>query len=298
METRKIMVVGTGRMGSALARALSAAGHETRAWNRTRARAEPLAAHGVRVVEELGHGLSGVDLVVVNLIDYGASEGVLAEPSVERALSGKALVQLTSGSPNDARRVAAWAAAHRIAYLDGAIMATPDFIGQRDCTLLYSGANAVFERHATALGALGGRTLFLGSNVGLAAALDNALLALLWGNLFSVLTGAAICEAERYPLQSYLEHLEAVAPVVAGSVSDLVRRLEARDFGGERSQATIEACGVAIGHLVTVCREHGVDGALPAVFQRLVQAAIDAGHAGDDFAALARFVRWEQPQAR
>lgn len=257
----KTMVIGTGRMGSALARAFSAAGHETRAWNRTRARAEPLTEHGVRVVDELVPGLAGVDLVVVNVIDYDAALQVLGAPDVARALSGKALAQLTSGSPSDARRAEAWAKEHAVAYLDGAIMATPDFIGQQDCTLLYSGASAAFAEHAAALRALGGRTLFLGSNVALAATLDNALLALLWGNLFGVLTGAALCEAEGYPLGSYREHLDAVRPVIDGSVGDLVRRLEARDFGGEHSQATIEACAVAIRHLVTICREHGVDGA-------------------------------------
>lgn len=71
----------------------------------------------------------------------------------------------------------------------------------------------------------GGRTLFLGSNLGLAATLDKALLALLWGNLFGVLTGAALCEAEGYPLGSYFEHLEAVKPVVEGSIGATSREL-------------------------------------------------------------------------
>lgn len=79
-------------------------------------------------------------------------------------------------------------------------------------------------------------------------------------------------------------------------MSDLLRRLEARDFGGEHSLATIEACAVAIRHLVPICREHGVDGAVPAAFERLAQTAIGAGHAGDDFAALARFIRRAGPQ--
>ena len=39
-----VTVIGTGVMGSALARALAGAGHQVTAWNRTRSRALPLLA--------------------------------------------------------------------------------------------------------------------------------------------------------------------------------------------------------------------------------------------------------------
>ena len=43
-----VTVIGTGVMGSALARALAGAGHQVTAWNRTRSRALPLASAGAR----------------------------------------------------------------------------------------------------------------------------------------------------------------------------------------------------------------------------------------------------------
>ena len=43
----RVAVLGTGIMGAPMARNLAAAGHEVRAWNRSRERAEPLAADGV-----------------------------------------------------------------------------------------------------------------------------------------------------------------------------------------------------------------------------------------------------------
>ena len=42
-----VSVLGTGIMGAAMARNLARAGHTVRAWNRTAAKAEPLAADGV-----------------------------------------------------------------------------------------------------------------------------------------------------------------------------------------------------------------------------------------------------------
>jgi 3-hydroxyisobutyrate dehydrogenase len=45
----KIGFVGLGKMGTPMARRLLAAGHEVTVWNRTRARAEALAAEGAQV---------------------------------------------------------------------------------------------------------------------------------------------------------------------------------------------------------------------------------------------------------
>ncbi len=44
-----LTLLGTGAMGSALARAWLAAGHPLTVWNRTSARTEPLAAAGATV---------------------------------------------------------------------------------------------------------------------------------------------------------------------------------------------------------------------------------------------------------
>ena len=44
--------IGTGRMGYALAGRLGQAGVDVAVWNRTRAKAEPLTAHGIKVVDD------------------------------------------------------------------------------------------------------------------------------------------------------------------------------------------------------------------------------------------------------
>jgi len=46
-----VSVLGTGRMGSALSRALLHAGHRTTAWNRTPEKAAPLATLGAQLAE-------------------------------------------------------------------------------------------------------------------------------------------------------------------------------------------------------------------------------------------------------
>ena len=56
-NAQKIGWIGMGRMGFPMAERLIKAGHEVTIWNRTRAKAEPLAAKGGRI-----HGAS--DLVL------------------------------------------------------------------------------------------------------------------------------------------------------------------------------------------------------------------------------------------
>jgi 3-hydroxyisobutyrate dehydrogenase len=49
--TQKIGWIGAGRMGAPMAERLLKAGHAVSVWNRTRAKAEPLAKHGATVVD-------------------------------------------------------------------------------------------------------------------------------------------------------------------------------------------------------------------------------------------------------
>jgi 3-hydroxyisobutyrate dehydrogenase len=61
--------IGMGRMGSAMAERLVKAGHDVSIWNRTRAKAEPLAAKGAKIVDK-PVDLAGLD-VVFSIVSTG-----------------------------------------------------------------------------------------------------------------------------------------------------------------------------------------------------------------------------------
>ncbi|NTX55531.1 NAD(P)-dependent oxidoreductase [Myxococcus sp. CA039A] len=287
-----ISVIGAGRMGSALIKAFLRSGHVTTVWNRTRVRCEPLAALGARIAESVRDAVHAADIVVVNVNDYDTSDHLLRQDEVTRALRGKLLVQLTSGSPALAREQADWAARHGIDYLDGAIMGTPDFIGQPEGTLLYAGPSALFEKHRSTLLALGGNPQHVGENVGHASALDSALLVHMWGSLFGVLQAVAICRAEKLPLETLATFDKALAPVVDGAVADVFARVQRDSLGAdEETLATLETHNVAFQHLLDLCKERGIHDGIPRAMDALIQAALKAGHGKDDFAVLTRFLR-------
>ena len=65
--------IGIGRMGYAMAARLAKQGADLTVWNRTRAKAEPLAKHGAKIASALSE-LAACDIVFVHGVDLGRRE--------------------------------------------------------------------------------------------------------------------------------------------------------------------------------------------------------------------------------
>src|SRR5215470_14088634 len=89
-----VAILGTGRMGSAMAHRVAAAGHELTLWNRTEATArtlaESIAAATVRVASTPQDAVSDKAIILCVLADADAGRAVLMDPAV--------LAQLTPGA--------------------------------------------------------------------------------------------------------------------------------------------------------------------------------------------------------
>ena len=172
----KVTVIGAGRMGSALATVLFHKGFATTVWNRTGAKAEVLSRLGLSVAQSVEESVREADIVVVSLSDYSSTRQLLQQPDIETALRGKIVVQLSSGTPKEAREMDCWARRCGIPYLDGAILGSPAWIGTPAATIFYSGPAEVFNRAQPVLTAFGERTVFVGHEIGHASAFDVAVL--------------------------------------------------------------------------------------------------------------------------
>jgi 3-hydroxyisobutyrate dehydrogenase len=92
-NAQKIGWIGTGRMGLPMAERLLKAGHDVTVWNRTRAKAEPLAAKGGKIVDKLSE-LASCD-VVFSIVSEGKD--------LEQVLFGKDWCRFRIGQ--DTRRL-------------------------------------------------------------------------------------------------------------------------------------------------------------------------------------------------
>src|SRR5690348_16788979 len=77
---RTIALLGTGIMGSHMARRLAQAGFPVTAWNRDRAKAEKLLQFGVRVAKTPSAACAEADVAIVMLSNGPVVEAVLFSP--------------------------------------------------------------------------------------------------------------------------------------------------------------------------------------------------------------------------
>lgn len=282
-------VIGLGNMGSALAAALLDRGHPTTVWNRTPEKAKAQADRGAHVAVSPAEAVAASGLVLACVLDYDALHTVLDPVAEAGGLAGKSLVNLTSGSPEQAEEMAAWAAAHGAGYLDGGIMTTPPGVGSPEMMYLYSGSEAVLETHRPALAALGD-PLYLGVRPGLASLYDSALLGLMWATFAGWLHGTAVVTADGPPATDFTRvALRWLTGAVSGFMTTYAPQVDAGRYPGD--DATVDVQITAIDHLVHAARARGVDTSLPELLRATMERAAAAGHGQDSFASVIEVLR-------
>lgn len=153
----KIGFVGLGHMGSPMAASLLAAGNELVVYNRTRARAEPLAARGARIAETPAEAARGADLVFTMLADDAAVEGVaFGEDGIVAALSpGAVHVSSSTISVALSERLAAAHAAAKQGYVAAPVFGRPDAAAAKQLWILAAGPASDVDKSLPALSVLG-----------------------------------------------------------------------------------------------------------------------------------------------
>ncbi|WMX45626.1 NAD(P)-dependent oxidoreductase [Streptomyces roseicoloratus] len=287
-STRKesVTVLGLGRMGSALAGAFLDAGHPTTVFNRSPGKADPLVARGARRAATVAEAVAASGLVVVCVLDYDAVRGLLEPVAAE--LRGRTLVNLTSGSPEQARAEAEWAAGHGIGYLDGGIMTTPPGIGDSANMILYAGGPELQAAHRPALSALGD-PVDLGPDAGLASLYDAGLLGLMWSVFGGWLHATALVGADGVPAKEFTAVSVRWLRTVSWFLTMYADQIDAGEYPGDDATIDIQVAG--IGHLLHAGEERGIDGRLPRLHLELMKEAVAAGHGGDSYARIVEAFR-------
>ncbi|MEU4119344.1 NAD(P)-binding domain-containing protein [Kitasatospora sp. NPDC028055] len=282
-----VTLLGLGAMGTALARTWLAAGHPLTVWNRTAARAEPLAAEGAVVAATAAEAVAAGRLVVVCLLDDDSVEQAL--DGVE--LAGKDLVDVVTSTPEQARARAAWAEARGARYLDGGIMAVPPMIGvpEAGAYVFYSGSAEVFEEYREVLGVPAGAR-YVGADAGYAALHDVALLSAMYGmfagiaHAFALVRGEAVAPSELAPL------LREWLTAMAGSVERTAAQLESGDYtSGVVSNLAMQVAGK--GTLLRTAEEQGVSVELLSPYFRLMEHRLALGSGAEDLTGVVDLLR-------
>ncbi|MFE9691308.1 NAD(P)-dependent oxidoreductase [Micromonospora sp. NPDC005806] len=119
----RVAFLGLGRMGTPMARHVLRAGHDLTVWNRTRGKADALAAEGAAVADTPAAAAADRDVVVLMLADPEAVEQVLLGPDgvASGADPDTLVVDGSTIGPGASRRMASRLREHRLRYVDAPV---------------------------------------------------------------------------------------------------------------------------------------------------------------------------------
>jgi len=155
--------IGIGRMGHEMAARLAKGGADLTVWNRTRAKAEPLAQHGVTIAEQVAD-LAACDIVFVMVSTYEDVNEVIAGRS--GLLSGdkapKLVVECSSISLEGSAALRKTLAARGVDMLAAPVSGNAKVIKAGRLSFVCSGPRSAFDAAAPYLQLIGPAASYVG----------------------------------------------------------------------------------------------------------------------------------------
>lgn len=281
----ELTLIGLGAMGSAIARAQIDNGCELTVWNRSPGKARDLAATGARVADSLKQAIEASPRILICIHGYAATRELLDDPEILPLLAGRSFIQLSTGTPGEARAAEAWINDCGGCYLDCAIMVYPPTVGTADGQLLVCGPRQVYEDCASYIGYLGDDIRYLGETIGAAAALDLAVVTRLVTNTVAIVYGIHICESEGVPLSAFT----GMYPQT-DRAHHLARVVDNGNYGDEIA-ATVGTAIEVISAIRKLALDLGINTELPDFMLGLYERLSAAGYLEQDNACLIELFR-------
>lgn len=158
-----VAVLGTGIMGSAMARNIARAGHDVRTWNRSAEKAAALASDGISPCASPAEAVDGADVVLTMLYDAKAVTEVISQaaPSLR---PGTLWIQSTTVGATDARALAELAAQHGAVFFDAPVSGTREPAEAGQLLVIAAGPTQQRPVASQVFDAIGARTLWTGED--------------------------------------------------------------------------------------------------------------------------------------
>lgn len=274
----QVAVLGTGIMGAGMTRSLLRAGHDVRVWNRTAARAQPLADDGATVADTAAGAVEGAEVVLVMLWDTPAVLDVLGSAAAPDAV-------WLQGSTIGADGMLEVAAARPdLRLVDAPVLGTKGPAEQGKLVALLSGAPADVAAAQPAIDGYSARSVYAGERLGAASALK--LVCNAWVATMNAAVGQSIALAEGLGLDPAL-FLEATR----GGASDtpyLHMKAELIAKGEFPPSFTLSGAFKDVELIRAAARGVSVADDVLAGLVAAYGRAVAAGHGEEDMAAVYR----------
>ena len=282
-----VTVLGTGRMGAAMARKLAEAGHAVTVWNRSEASADALALEiGATRADTAASAVAGADLVICMLADGVATVEVLLAEDVLAALAGDVVVcDMATSGVDAARHIAAALRERGVRFVDAPVSGSVPTIAAGQLLVMASGDESAVRDAEPVLLAFAKRVAYLGpAGAGQAMKLSVNLVVHTLNSALSealaLAAGGGVSTEAAYDI--FLESVIA-APFV---VYKRAAYLDPQTPVAMSLALTAKDLGLITG----LAREEGVRTLVADAVRAEVQGACAAGWGESDMAALHRYL--------
>lgn len=284
---RRVAVLGTGIMGTGMARSLLRSGLDVTVWNRSPDRAAPLAADGAQVAGTAAGAVSGVDAVVTMLWDGGSVAEVMAK-ALPAAPDGVLWAQTTTVSLGDAGvRLPALAGRYGARYVDAPVLGSRQPAEEGKLLVLAASPGPLRDPVTPLFEAIAARTVWVSERPGDGTRLK--LVANSWVGTIVAATAQAIALARSLGLDPRV-FLDTVR---GGAVDTPFVHLKGQAMiAGEFPPSfTVDGAVKDTGLIAAAMRESGTDATLMDAVACQYRKAADGGYGGEDMAAVFRAFR-------
>jgi len=279
---KAVTVIGLGAMGSALAGAFLNNDHPTTVWNRSSSKADPLVARGAVRAGTVEEAVAASPLAIISLLDYAAVRDVL--DLLGDSMQGQVVINMTTGTPDQARETAKWAVDHGASYLDGGILADPEQIGTSGARLYFSGSRSVYEAHGTTLKVMGEDATYYGEDAGLASVYYMALVGLSYEVWVSYLHTLALVGAENVGAMTFAPSANGVLTPTLDLLTEFARAADAGDYPPVAGPLSTHAA--LMDDLIDAWRAREVDTGRLEYVKALIDQRVAEGRGAEGFSSL------------
>jgi 3-hydroxyisobutyrate dehydrogenase-like beta-hydroxyacid dehydrogenase len=276
-SAQHICVLGLGNLGSALAEALLAGGHNVTVWNRTAERCTPLKKLGANVAASPAKAARFADVILICVFDRQASKTVLESKGTDAALKGKIIIQFTTLEPACAEAEDEWMRLRGGQYLEGVLLGFPADVRDGTAKMAFSGRKEVFDGAQAVLSSLASKTVHVNEQPGKASQVALLVYARYYGLTFACLHTAALAKAAGIPIRNLLDltggddNWKWMGQVMDG----YLEMVDKADYS--TSEATLELDAGDYDMFVRLCRGLDVDPAHHKVIGAILSKAVAQG---------------------
>jgi 3-hydroxyisobutyrate dehydrogenase len=282
LKAHRLGWIGIGRMGYAMAERLAKAGCDISLWNRTRSKAEPLAAHGAKIVDSLAD-LADCD-VLFTMVSTGKDvKEVLfgAQGVTAKGKAPKIVVDSTSISLEESAEIRQMLGKHGVKLLAAPVSGNDKVVKAGKLMFVVSGPQGAYDAARPYLDLMGRGSSYVGEGelARIAKICHNVMLSVVIQNLCEITVLAEKAGMKRHAFLDFINNSIFGCMFTRYKTPALVNLDFHVTFTPELLRKDIDL-GLAAG------RQFGVPMPLTSITRDMVQTLIGHGYTDQDFAAL------------